>query len=217
MFEEALLIAQRIENRFLCFYLNYTLACLARAGGDPPRAHYLHSLASNYALSASSLEQGLLALETARWMIAESRFEEAICHLEVSVRHFRKGKLATEEAQAHFYLAASFLARGDEEMALAQLKFVFDIASATKSHHAFSIASLYAAPVLERARSDPQLGRQATKLLERLRLMESRLPEIRRKLRKSVGEIPAVQPRIVIRSFGMMQVVVGGKTFNSDS
>jgi two-component SAPR family response regulator len=71
--------------------------------------------------------------------------------------------------------------------------------------------------VLERARSDPQLGRQATKLLERLRLMESRLPEIRRKLRKSIVEIPAVQPRIVIRSFGMMQVVVGGKTFNSDS
>ncbi|MBU2610794.1 MAG: tetratricopeptide repeat protein [Chloroflexi bacterium] len=216
VFEEALVIAQRIENRFLCFYLNYTLACLARAGGDMPRAHYLHSLASNYALSASSLEQGLLALETARWMMAESRFEEAICRLEVSVQHFRKGKLAAEEAQAHLYLAASFLARGDEETALAQLKFVLDATSDTKSHHAFYIASLYAAAVLERARSDPQLGRQATKLLERLHRMESRLPEIRRKLRKSVVEIPAVQPRIVIRSFGMMQVVVGGKTFNSD-
>lgn len=217
VFEEALVIARRIENRFLCFYLNYTLACLARAGGDTPRAHYLHSLASNYALSASSLEQGLLALETARRMIAESRFEEAICHLEVSVRHFRKGKLAAEEAQAHLYLAAAFLARDDERMALAQLKFVFDAASATKSHHAFFIASLCAAPVLERAKSDPQFGRQATKLLERLHRMESGLPAIRRKLRKSLVEIPAVQPRIVIRSFGMMQVVVGGKTFNSES
>jgi ATP/maltotriose-dependent transcriptional regulator MalT/two-component SAPR family response regulator len=217
VFEEALLIAKRIDNRFLCFYLNLALVSLARAGGDLPRAHYLHSLAADYALPASSLEQGLLALETARRMMVESRFEEALGHLEMSVQHFRKGRLAAEEAQAHLYLAAAFLARGDEGKALERLKSVFDAASATQSHHAFFIAALYATPVLERAKSDPRLGRQATKLLERLRLMESGMPAIRRKLRKSLVEIPAVQPRIVIRSFGMMQVVVGGKTFNSDS
>jgi|GEM_PF-6115827 len=48
---------------------NLSQAGLARAGGDMFRAHYLHSLASNFALPASNLEQGLLALETARLMI----------------------------------------------------------------------------------------------------------------------------------------------------
>jgi len=215
--EEALSIARRIENRFLCFYLNHTLTCLARAGGDLPRAWYLHNQAEGYALSVSSLEQGLLALESGRLMMAENRFEEAIGHLEVSVQHFIKGRQVSEETSGHLYLAVALLARGDEETALTQLKLVFDATATGKSYKVYYSASLDATPLLARAKSNPQLGRQATKMLERLRRMESELPEIRRKLRKSAVEIPTVQPKIIIRSFGMMQVTVGGKTFHSDS
>ena len=215
--EEALVIAQRIENRFLCFYLNHTLACLARAGGDPPRAHYLLDLAANYALSASSREQGLLALESARLMMAENRLEEAIGHLEKSVRHFHEGGLAAEETLAHLCLAATFLVRGDRQLVLAQLESVFAATSVAAGCRPFFITCPYAASVLEHASRDPRVGKKAGKLLEHLHRVESSLPEIRRKLRKSLLEIPAVQAKIVIRSFGMMQVVVGGKTFDSDS
>ena len=66
----------------------------------------------------------------------------------------------------------------------------------------------------EQFKHDPYVGHPITKLLQQLDLFQSRLPEVKRRLRKDTALIPPIQPKIVLRAFGGAQIVINGKEVN---
>jgi ATP/maltotriose-dependent transcriptional regulator MalT/DNA-binding SARP family transcriptional activator len=215
VFEEALLVARRIENRSLCFYVTRALASLACDHNDLPRAQELYDRASGLAQAGACQEQGLLAIGRARLALRNGRLPDAIQDLHAALQNFCVGKLLLEELQAHLYLGAAYLQVDDEENSRAHLKIVFDNISNSNPQHAILIASRFAFPALEYFRKDTLLGRQAARLLAHFSQLDARLPEIRRRLRRNIVEAPLIQPKMIIRAFGAMQVTVLGKTYHS--
>lgn len=215
VFASALDIARKIKNRFLCFYVQLGLARLARTNGHLDEALVLHQQAAEFALDGSGFEQGHLGLENARLALASEQLPQAVQFLELAARHFQPAKLAVEQAQVQFYLAAAFFELGENERSRQHLQNALDLAVNTRAYYALVVAGRYAEPVLEYASKDPKLGRQAAALLTWLRQWEANLPEIRRSLRRQVSEAPVTAPKIQIQALGAMKITLNGKVTNS--
>ncbi|HNT25834.1 MAG TPA: BTAD domain-containing putative transcriptional regulator [Anaerolineales bacterium] len=217
VFRQAWDIAQRIENRFLCFYVPFALACLALGQGDLKRAYYLHGQAIHYAETRSHLEPGLLAMQAGRLALAENRLGDATQQYDQAVEHFQAGKLSVEQVKAHCYYASALFAAGDITASLAHLKQAFLLAPPAKVYIVLLDAGRNLVPVLEYARHDLELGSKAAEVLERLRKFEAVLPEARRKLRKNITKSLVAKPRISIRALGGMYISVNDQAFNSNA
>jgi len=215
VFEQAWEIARRIENRFLCFYIPFALACLARREDDLERARYLHGQAAHYVEAGSHLEPGLLAMQAGRLAQADNRLDDALQRYVQAVEHFRAGKLTIEEVKTHCYYASALLTAGDPITSLAHLRQAFLLAPPAKVYLVLLDAGRSAVPVLEYATRDLELGRKAANVLERLRKFESALPEIRRKLRKNITKTLIAKPKILICALGGMHISINGQSFDS--
>lgn len=215
VFEEAQVIARRIGNRHLCFYTNHALAILACQAGDLSRALDLHNLATDHAQEEAFQEQGLLALGSAYLALLGDHIEDVIRYLNIAVQNFHSGVFLLEEIRVHLYLGAAYLKVGDEENSRVHLRFALEHISNSQPSNALLVASRHAIQALRHFEKDPQLGWQASRLIEHLNHLDTRLPEIRRKLRRHAVEVPSIQPKFVIRAFGTMQITTHGKTYNS--
>ena len=211
VFEEAQHIAQRTKQRYLCFYMDYALACLARQAGDLDGSRRLSKNAAGLALPDSNPEQGLLALESARQCLAEDHAPQAISFLNTALEHFRTGRLASQEILAYLLLAAAFLTLGDEETSKLQIKIALEKDLAARPLTILCSDSRAIIPALECAVKDAQIGVQAGRILERLCRLNERIPEIRRSLRRYASAIELRQPRIAIQAFGAMRITVDGR------
>lgn len=215
-YEDGLIIAQRIESRFLCFYLNRALSHLSLATGKLIDAHTLNCAASQYALPSSCLEQGLLALGSGQLAMAEQRLADGIAHFAVAVEQFQTGKLAIEEAQSHLFMAMALYKAGDESDARNHLCQAFDPSQNMKAHSlCMATAVVELMPVLEHFKLDFLVGHSVTKFLGQLRDLESKLPHVRRRLRKSVMEISPIKPKVVIQAFGRVHLTINDVEFTS--
>lgn len=216
VYEDSLALAQQIENRFLCFYLNHALACLARATGKLNDAHGLNDAATRHALPASRYEQGLLALDAGRLAMAEQRFSESTVHFATAIEQFKTGNLILEEAQSHLYMAMAWFQAGKEKDSRDHLFQAFNLSQNAKAHSLCMVSSIVEIiPLLEYFKLDCELGRLATKFLGRLRDFEGKLPEVRRRLRKNIIQTPPVKPKVVIRAFGGVHLTINDAEYSS--
>jgi len=213
LFTLALDNARQIENRFLCFYVNYALANLARNNGKYTEAHRLIETAMKHLQPGSSLEQGLLAMGIGQLAVKEKDYEEAHKSYSAAIHHFRRGKLSAEEMKAHLCLSAAFFESDDQNAFLHHLQDAFRLTPAISSdYHPLLMSSFCAFPVLERARRDLEIGETVANLLDRLRRLQADLPNIRRKLRRRAKNIPMIEPQIVIQTLGATRIKINGKT-----
>lgn len=214
---EALTIAQKINNRYLCFHLKHAQAALARLTGDLKLAGYWIEDAAADAMPNSCREQGCLALENARISMAEHNNWEAIEDLEKALTMYQTNNLEVEIFQVHLYLAVAYLAVGNEEQCYTHCEFALSNHLAMLPHQFIVETARQVVPALEYAARQPRLGIQAARLLEQVHRFNERLPEVRRKLRRQVEGITLIQPNISIRALGEMSVTLQDKTYSSAS
>jgi two-component SAPR family response regulator len=217
MFEKAWEIAQRIENRFLCFYIPCALACLAQGRNDLARARYLHDQAIRFVEPHSPYEPGLLAMQAGRLALVENRMNDALGCFAQALEHFQAGKLKIEEVKAHCYCALVSYTAGDVNSSLAHLKQAFLLAPPAKLYIVLLDAGRSVKPVLEYAVHDLELGSKSANILERLRKFEASLPEIRRKLRKNITKSLVAKPKLRIRALGGVLISLNGQKFDSNA
>lgn len=216
-YEEALVIARKMSNRYLCFYVNYMQAVVARLTGDLAAANQWVEQATAYSLGSSCREQGSLALENARLSMAENNYPEAIEDLERAFEIYETHELELEMVQVHLYLAAAYLAVGNETQCYAHNQMALSNRLMVSPHRVIVETARQVVPALEYAARQPRLGIQAARLLEQVHRFNERLPEVRRKLRRQVEGITLVQPHMSVRAFGEMSVTIQDKTYTNAS
>lgn len=217
LYEKAWDIAQRIENRFLCFYIPCSLACLARGRNDLARAHHLHSQATLYIENDSHFEPGLLAMQSGRLALAENRLNDAMDSFAQAVTHFQAGKLTIDEVKAHCHYSLALFTAGELESSLAHLKQAFSLAPPAKLYIVLLDAGRSIRPVLEYAVHDLELGSKSANVLERLQKFEASLPDIRRKLRQNITKSLVAKPKLRIRALGGVQISLNEQKFDSNA
>jgi LuxR family maltose regulon positive regulatory protein len=205
--------AQRIDERFLLFYLDLAEAALARTQGELVRARNLLESAGRHAQqSGSAFEQGLHQLEAGQLALAQDNPLEAIAHLEGAARRFDDGDQRVESTCAHLHLAVAYQAAEDRQAVLDHLERTFRLASELDNQHPLVVAGREAKMLLGSAQSDPMVGQQASWLLRQIVQFEQNIPALRRHLRRQAAAVPFASPKLIIHTLGKAQVMVDGKS-----
>ncbi len=211
-YRQAREMAQRIDERFLLFYLNLAEAALARQQGELVRARELLESASRHAQqSGSAFEQGLHQLEAGQLALAQDNPLEAVAHLEGAARRFDDGGQRVESARAHLHLAVAYHAAEDKQAVLDHLERTFHLASELDSQRPLVVAGREAKLLLGTAQGDPAVGQQASWLLRQIVQFEQSIPALRRHLRRQAAAVPFASPKLIMHALGKAQVMVDGK------
>jgi LuxR family maltose regulon positive regulatory protein len=217
-YQQAFDLAERINDRFLLFYLLQSEVVPASQRGEYGRAEELLEKARSYAADSRSVyEDSLCSLQAGRLALARHELDKACRELEAATEGFVKSSQQAEEVQARLYLALARYRTQDIEGALCSLADGFNHAANLENPHALVVAGRELKPLLENALSDAKLGGPSRDLLERVVQFEDQISSLRRRLRRQASAVPFTPPRLAIRALGRSQVLVDGRQVSSSA
>ncbi len=203
--------AQRIDYRFLLFYLDVAEAAVHRRLGEISRARVLLESAHRGAQrSGSTFENGLWHLEAGRLALSERKPTAGLAHLNTAASCF-DGSFRVEAAVAHLHRASAHYMNKNETAAVASLADAFRLASGLASQHPLVVAGCATKALLQAAQYEPTVGAAAAALLHRVAQFEASIPELRRRLRQQGTTVLMVPPRLSFQALGTVQVMIGDK------
>ncbi|RPI34831.1 MAG: hypothetical protein EHM70_01610 [Chloroflexota bacterium] len=213
LYHQAELIAERIGDSFLHFYLALTESSIARKQGDLQRAaHHLGVAEACVHHSKSEIEQGLCWVEAGQVAMAAKDYARAIASMEVAARIFLNGGQRLESGRAYLYLANAHFAAGNFSLTAVNASHALRSATLLENRHFLVSASRMARPMLEMVASDPGVGVYAVRLLDEIARFERDLPALRRRLRRQISAVSLAPPKLRMRALGRSQVILDGKT-----
>ncbi len=199
------------------FHLNYTRVCMAavhRLKGEHEQARLLLQDAAVFLRnSGSHSENGLLALETGRLLLACGQTGQAIPSLQTAVDSFTQGGMPVDATQARLWLAAAQAQarKGTFQEALGTLAPVLPGLVVGDLSASFLPAGLQVSGWLAPLVGKSGDGLRVRQFLDKAAGFEKGLPSLRTKLRAQTNLLPAAVPDLVIRAFGKPQVRVKGR------
>ncbi len=203
--------AQRIDYRFLLFYLDVAEAGIHRSRGEVSHARILLESAHQEARrSGSTYEKGLWHLEAGRLALAERRPPQALTHLEKAVSCL-DGSNRVEASVVRLYCAVAHCMNKNEKAALTSLSDAFHSASVLESPHPLIVAGCAAKTLLQAAQSDPTVSAAAAALMRQVAQFEETIPELRRRLRQQGTAVLMAPPRLSFQALGIVQVMIGDR------
>jgi ATP/maltotriose-dependent transcriptional regulator MalT/two-component SAPR family response regulator len=215
-YHQARLIALRLNDRFMLFYLDVQEACIARLQGYTEKVQAMLESAQVLAdQSSSSYQQNLCRLEWGVWRVLQHDLKAALPDLNTCCAYFEQERYRVEGLRAHFYLALALRAMGDKALALEHWDKVLKMLVEPGNESALVTTAREHRAVLEQMRSEAQFDMAASALLRQVEKMEQRLPLLRRMLRRQSAVVPLGAPRMVVRSLGKMQVRVNDHVVTS--
>ena len=210
-YRQARQAVRKINDRFLVYYLDLVEVGLARARGDLTQAHQLlTSLEQQYRAGGLSYNQGLYFMEAGRLALAEGKAPQAVAHLRQAVEAFTNGGQRIEAARASIFLAEATYATGDLNTAVMLFDDTLQQTLDMKNRHFLVMAARGSQSFLEDLADTPQLKIQIRQLREQVSQFESKIPALKRYLRRHKTVIQLKPPKIRIQAFGMAKVTVGG-------
>lgn len=211
-YEQARVIAQRIKEQFLLFYLDVAEAGLARLKNRLPQAHQFLNQAKNAAqLSGSEYQKNLVRLEMGLICLLENKLPEAEEQLLASAAFFNAAGQRVEAARAYFYAVLVQLAQKHTDAAKANLEQISLLVPTSAQRYPLYTAgrelSAWISANISGAARLPLLA----EILETIKEYEISLPRMRRQLRKRAITVPFAPPRLIIRSLGKTEVRVSDR------
>jgi len=210
-YEKAEDIARQTADQFLLTYSLLSQAGIARASGIFDRARLL--LDEVYAPVRehnSTYEIGLFELECGRLELSSRSPKRAIPHLQSAVESFRQGSRFLETGWSHLWLAAACNQVGDLQAARLHIKETAKLDG--KEYHSLSMAAFQVRHWLDNGLDDdPEVRASLARLLSRAEMLQSKLPSVRKRLRRLTSTVPMPPPHLDIRAFGKAQVRLNGK------
>lgn len=210
-YEQAYEVARRIQDRYLCFYLDLARVSLARKDGDFDRANHLLEQAWPKADEISLQQHWRCHLEAALLAQAQQKYTETITQLNKAVKHYTQAHLLAEEIPARLYLANAYYAVGNPDAAFEHLRSALDLAQDKTLYYSLAVAGQNTKDLLKYASSSPWADARAERLLNLIEQYEANLPALRRKIRRQKLVIPLSPPQLVIEALGETRVVLNNQ------
>lgn len=208
-YQQAGMIAQEINDRFLLNYLALAWASLSLLQGEPEGAgRLLEEALPSITAGNSKYELGLWSLLRGRLALFKGETQNGIENLTEAERCFTEDGRELETLWSRVWLAAALSCAGKAE---AQDKFKGLLVGRGPASHALAATVRLARPWLGRLQADPSLGRLAAPLFRQADQLEARLPSLRRNLRRLPQAVTLSAPRLVIHSLGWTKVTVNGQ------
>ncbi len=215
-YQQARLIAERIQVNYLRIYLNAQEASLCGVDGDEALGFKLIEAARILTRCENpTMESYMCDLEYAGLKIRQGQAQEALGLLEKVTAFFEAEGQKVQRERADLYLVLAYGQTGNHEKLLEKvLKLLAYLNSDVPS------ASLVAAANrhydnLTRLRELEYLGGQMEELFDRIDQFRSQLPVLRRHMRQHPVVVPFGPPAITIRALGKMQVKVNNHLVTS--
>jgi LuxR family maltose regulon positive regulatory protein len=211
-YEQADLIAHRVSDRFLINYLALALAGLARMSRIPDRAYgLLEEVQPSIKASSSNYEHGLYYFESGRLHLTTGNTQQAIWDLQSSIEYFTLGRLVMEHAWARLWFAAACKEVGDQAAACLHIKEGLALVNPSQPSHSLKMTLLQIRRWVGDLREDRNAGPEFARLLSQAEQVESKLPALRKQLRRLASVVPMPPPRLTIQALGKAQVKINGK------
>ncbi|MBU2611077.1 MAG: tetratricopeptide repeat protein [Chloroflexi bacterium] len=215
-YQQAQEIAIRIDDNFLNRYLMLMQASIARVQGDYAQTQSLLDLAQEQIYrSGSNYEKGLLHLERGRFLLATGNSQEATNDLLVSEQCFVQGDLLIETGWSRLWLAAACNRLHDKVKTQEYIQAALSVVKSEQPAHSLIMVARQIRTWLADSQNSPEYGSSLRELLKQADQMDTKLPALRRHLRRMTSAVPLSFPRLTVRAFGKAQVRVNGKLVTS--
>ena len=218
VYKEAQSIAKQLNNGFLLFYLDLAEGVLNRLAGDLPKAKLMFETAEKKASeSESAYMSHLIKAEVALLNLVENQNSLALNGASEAFEFFESGGHENESLRSAFTVTMALAAQGEKDQALDRLEKVMGTLMENDYATPLIVQVREFTSILTSVKGRHELKRQFARVLERVENFESRLPEMRRNIRRQATIVPFAPPRMIIQSFGKAQVHLSNKLVsNSD-
>ncbi len=214
-YDQAYEIATRINHGYLRFYIELAQTHLAVTRRDIAKASQSLARALKFGTERNSpYENGGCNLAAGRVALALGNLEDAQQKFLDAVDQYHRGHHRIEEAQAHFLLSRVLFEMGRHAEMIAHFQQVFELVQGLESQHLLTMTARQEKAFLDKARGIREAAGPIAGLLEKITQFETRLPRLRRQLRRQASIVPFTAPRLTIRSLGRTQVLADGKVVN---
>ncbi len=209
-YQQAEAIFDGLGGGFIANYLTVARGNLLLAQGNLDELNvFLRSFRKKIKSSQSVYERGLWALLEGRYFLLKNELGKALIHLKECREFFTQDGRDLELLRSMIWLAAAYQQAGEKEKTRAELHRV--LAVSQPPDHALLVTLRQALPWIEKFQNDPSIGRQLRNLTEKSRRLNTKLPAVRRALRRHAKFIQIPSALLVIRTFGNPEVTVNGK------
>ena len=212
-YEQSEMLAVELPGFFISNYLIFARGNLELSQGDLEAAGQTLKLSQKKLKDSQSLyEVGLWNLLKGRLHLAQNEAGKAISYLRACKTSFVAAGRDLETLWSTIWLTVAYDQAGQREKARGEIRDV--LKNAAVADHALLITLLQASPHLTNLKNDPQIGSELKALLEKAQILRDKLPAIRRVLRRHAQSIQMPAARLVIRGFGLPDVVYQGRAVN---
>jgi len=212
-YQKALEIALIIEDQFLIFYLKTVQSRLSANKKQFKKAQLqirgaqtiAKKSGSLYEINKYRLEQGILDFWT-------ENYEDAIENLSLSKDFFKKEGHIEDEVHNQFYLFLSFIKTGDLDKSSKVLDNIMEKLPEPQQHIPSMSAANDVKIFLKPLTKNKNLGMKISSLLKEADQFQKIAQKSRRIIRKQASVIPFAPAKIIIRTFGSIEVNINNRT-----
>jgi len=206
------LIVESIKEASLLIYINLAKAAVARQQRDTTRAH-IHLNSARLLLQESKAEysRGLYLLQTGLLALAEKDFDQAVKTLNEANELFVAGEQRTDEIRASCLLATAQYENNNTSQASRCLEHACQLAAELDGRHILVQTARQVKGTLTKMASSEAIGLPAIRLLDEVTAFEVDLTRLKRKLRAQDAIVVVTPPRLRIKAFGQIQVLLADK------
>ena len=207
-YQKALEIALIIEDQFLVFYLKTVQSRLSVNKNQFKKAQLqirsaqaiAQKSGSLYQINKNRLEQGILEFWT-------ENYEKAIGNLLLSVDFFKKEGYLEDAVRNKFYLFLSFIQIGKLGRSSQILDNIIEKLSEPQQYIPSMSAASEVKSILKSLLKKKGLGLKISKLFKELDQFQKLARKSRGIIRKQASVIPFAPAKIIIRTFGSIEVI----------
>ncbi len=205
-----------LNDQNLGIYIDLSEAHIIQNSGDTRGSRGLLDQCSNrFLLNEGEYNQSLWNLENGYWLLQNKNYKEAVQFLINALKLFSKEGHFNESMRAHLYLACSYYLRGDLDQAIPHLQQIEQQVKDIEKRTPIVSAARQVYQTLEKMKAEPRLSLLVIDLNKAVLQFDQRLPELRRLVRRFASAVPLSQPKMMIRSLGMIQVIVNNHILTS--
>ncbi|MEP6894025.1 MAG: tetratricopeptide repeat protein [Chloroflexota bacterium] len=209
-YRQAEAVAGNLPGLFITNYLIIAFGNLALSNNNLDDVNQtLKTFRRKIRASQSAYERGLWALLEGKYWLFKSEPRKAIRFLIECREFFTQDGRDLELQWSMVWLTVAYDLIGERDHARAEIRKL--LSSNAPPDHALLVTLRQAGLWLKGMQSDPLVGRQLSSLIEKAQRLYTKLPAIRRTLRRHASFIQVQSAGIIIHAFGNPEVSVNGE------
>jgi len=210
-YQQAKIIAEEIGDRFSLIYLYLALANLSLHQQKLDITNRWLNDASNLISAQASqyFEDGLYHLLRGQLFLQEKDLDQAIKALKIAEARFKSDGTSVEYAKSQILLAAAYYQNKNQFEAKNKIKNILESQDITE--HSFLVFLQYFQDSFYGLQGNAGIGTDLRELIQKSQRLYTKMPGIRRHIRRLALTIEIPDAKLTIQAFGRAQVKVGGK------